>query len=91
MAVHVTSAHLPWTSSEVLLQHAQLKDITGMLDDCHYGNGVAAPDVAVEALGTVETERSTHPKPGLATHEEPTLHTSYTLTAVDLLLYSRHI
>ena len=62
--------YLSRTSFEVLLQHAQLNDITGMPDDCHYGNRVTAPDVAVETLGTVKTERTGHPKPGLEIHRE---------------------
>lgn len=63
--VHVTSSHLSRTSLEVLLQHAQLNDITGVPDDCHYGNRAAAPDVAVETFGTVKAEWTGHPKPRL--------------------------
>lgn len=45
--------YLPRASREVLLQHSQLDDITGVLDDGHDGNGVTAPDEAVQPLGTV--------------------------------------
>ncbi len=64
------SSHLSRTSFEVLLQHAQLDDITGVPDDCHYGNRVTAPDVAVETLGTVKAEGTGHPEPRLQIHTE---------------------
>lgn len=64
------SSHLSRSSFKVFLQHAQLDDITGVPDDCHYGYRVAAPDVAVETLGTVKTERAGHPKPCLQIHKE---------------------
>lgn len=67
---HVMCSHLSRTSFEVLLQHAQLDDITGVPDDCHYGDRVAAPDVAVETLGTVKTKRTGHPKPCLQIDKE---------------------
>lgn len=61
-------AHLSRLSFEVLLQHAQLNNITGMPDHSYYGNRVTAPDVAVQTLHTVETEGTGHPKPSLFTH-----------------------
>lgn len=60
-------SHLSRSSFEVLLQHAQLHDIARVPDDCHYGNGVTAPYVAVKTLHAIETERTRHPKPGLCT------------------------
>ena len=73
----VMYSHLSRSSFEVLLQHAQLDDITRVPDDGHDGNGVAAPHVAVETLHTVETERTGHPQPGLHAQGQNTAHKRY--------------
>lgn len=64
------SSHLTGTSFEILLKHAQLDHIARVPDDRHYGDRVAAADVAVEALGAVETERTGHPQPRLQAERE---------------------
>lgn len=62
--------YLPRASFKVLLQHPQFNDITGVPDDRHYGNRVTAPDVAVNPLDTVKTERAGHPEPCLQAHTD---------------------
>lgn len=58
-------SHLSRAGFKVFLQHTEFHDITGVPDDCHDGNRVTAPDVAVDTLSAVETKRSRHPKPCL--------------------------
>lgn len=58
-------SHLSGASPEVLLQHPKLDDVTGVPDHRQDGDGVAAPDVAVQPLGAVKAERAGHPQPRL--------------------------
>lgn len=86
---HVMSSHLSGTSFEVLLQHPQFDDITGVSDHCHYSDGVTAPNVAEETLCTVETEGTGHPKPRLNTRRGTTQHKlyeNYVMTLLTMLI-----
>lgn len=88
---HHMIKNLSRTSFEVLLQHAQLDDIAGVPDDCHYGNRVTAPDVAVETFGAVKTERARHPQPRLQMHKRNTSDTRRTFGAYDSIMLKRLI
>lgn len=63
-----TNNHLAGTSPEVLLQHPKLDDVAGVPDHRQDGDGVAAPDVAVQTLSAVETKRAGDPQPRLQRH-----------------------